>query len=608
MPEPSCDGQEGVESDFQGFLKGYLDGITDQWLLVAPRSNPAMLEMFRDRDRRPLRKMVPWAGEFAGKYLTSAVQILRLTQDEGLRRHLVGFVQQLISLQSSDGYLGPWPKEFRLTNKAPNSKPEGEGTWDTWGHYHIMLGLLMWHQDTGSEDARKAAESIADLMCEKYLGDRNPRLVDTGSTEMNLAIVHSLALLHRHTGHPRYLDMALQIVNEFEATNAEGKPMAGDYVRTALAGKEFFQTPKPRWESLHSVMGLVELYYATGNEDLKTAFEHIWKSISLLDRHSNGGFSSDERAQGNPYHQGAIETCCTISWIALTVEMLRLSCDPRVADELELSTLNSVVGMHSHTGRWVTYNTPMDGVRQASAHTIVFQAREGSPELNCCSVNGPRGFGLISDWALMGDRDGLILNWYGPCSMKVPTGDGETLELEQQTDYPCDGRIKLTVSSSTDVDTDLRLRIPRWSRETSIESNGHIATPEPGTYHSLGKHWEGRRTVGIDLDMHHHYWVGDKECAGKVSIYRGPLLLAYDRRFNEIDPDDIPTLDARGLMGKRIAWDGEIPPLLLMEFEAIDGHKLRLCDFGSAGEGGSPYMSWLRIINADKEADYWSAS
>ncbi|HCQ02469.1 MAG TPA: hypothetical protein DIT99_18100, partial [Candidatus Latescibacteria bacterium] len=64
-----------------GPLGDYLQGVTEQWLLVAPKANPGMLEMFRDRDASPLRQMVPWAGEFAGKYLTGAVQIMRVTGD-----------------------------------------------------------------------------------------------------------------------------------------------------------------------------------------------------------------------------------------------------------------------------------------------------------------------------------------------------------------------------------------------------------------------------------------------------------------------------------------------------------------------------------------------
>ena len=54
-----------------GTVSDYLEGMIDQWLLVAPLANPAMLGMFRDRDNPPQRQMVPWAGEFAGKYITS---------------------------------------------------------------------------------------------------------------------------------------------------------------------------------------------------------------------------------------------------------------------------------------------------------------------------------------------------------------------------------------------------------------------------------------------------------------------------------------------------------------------------------------------------------
>ncbi len=203
-------------------------------------------------------------------------------------------------------------------------------------------------------------------------------------------------------------------------------------------------------------MGLAELYRLTRKPEFRTAFERIWWSIRDHDRHNNGGFSSGEQATGNPFDPRPIETCCTIAWLAMSVEMLKLqvaayaaapspvlpgAAPPEAAlsraaacaaDELELSTLNSVLGMHHASGRWATYNTPSDGTRFASAHQIVFQARPGSPELNCCSVNSPRGLGLIGDWAVLQNAAGVFLNYYGPGRMLLPKRRGISLELLQE--------------------------------------------------------------------------------------------------------------------------------------------------------------------------------
>jgi uncharacterized protein len=591
---PACNRIPGAKFVLGGRVQDYLSGITAQWLKVAPLSNPAMLEMFRDRDRRPLRDLVPWAGEFAGKYLTSAVQVWRVTGDDSLQSSIADFVKRLIALQAEDGYLGPWPRESRLTGRAPNAGPKGGDTWDAWGHYHIMLGLLLWHDDTGDQAALSCAGRIGDLFCRKF---ENARLVDTGSTEMNLAPVHSLCLLHRRTGEERYLKLALKICGEFAATNADGKPLAGDYLNAALADKEFFQMPKPRWESLHPIMGLAELFWISGEEKYRRAFGQIWWSIAKLDRHNNGGFSSGEQAQGNPYHQGAIETCCTIAWIALSVEMLRLSENSIVADELELSILNSVLGLHSPNGRWVTYNTPMDGTRKASAQDIVFQSRAGSPELNCCSVNGARGFGMISDWALMASGGSVILNWYGPSTMTTRLVSGIALALSQDTDYPRDNRVRLRLDPEKPANFALKLRIPHWSRTTRVKLNGQpVNGVQPGNYFRLDRTWERGDIVEIEFDFSPHFWAGEREYDNKVSIYRGPLLLTYDRRFNQMDPDQVPPLDAATLGGKKIIATADwLPPMLLLECAAADGRVLRLCDFGSAGVGGSPYRSWLEV-------------
>jgi uncharacterized protein len=280
--------------------------------------------------------------------------------------------------------------------------------------------------------------------------------------------------------------------------------------------------------------------------------------------------------------------------MAMGIDMLRLTGNSIVADELELSTLNQVLGYQHRSGKWCTYNTPMDGTRRNSTTDIAFQIRPGSEDINCCSANAPRGFGMISDWALMTDEQGLVLNWYGPSSINTNFNE-KKVTITQETEYPKDGQILLTVSPESDFQFPLKLRIPNWSVKSRVEVNGKpVADVRPGTYLVLDRKWKSGDKVRIDLDMSLHYWVGERECAGKASIYRGPLLLVYDyfRKPGEAKPE----FDAAIMNESIVADDGSLaPPLLMMELTNIDGKKVRLRDFGTAGDRGFTYMSWLKV-------------
>ena len=72
--------------EFTGPVGERIHANLDNRLLRAPQANPGMLEMFRVRDRQPEPQLVPWAGEFIGKYLISAVQALRMSDNPSLRQ------------------------------------------------------------------------------------------------------------------------------------------------------------------------------------------------------------------------------------------------------------------------------------------------------------------------------------------------------------------------------------------------------------------------------------------------------------------------------------------------------------------------------------------
>jgi DUF1680 family protein len=590
--QPAMRSVHGAQYQLQGFVQQRLCNNLEHWLLSAPDANPAMLQMFRDRDRQPRRDLVPWAGEFAGKYLTSAVFALRLSQDERLRAYVSAFVRDLIATQDEDGYLGPAPRDQRLTGKTL----AGDALWDIWGHYHCMLGLLLWHQDTSDPAALAACCKAADLLCKRFLYG-GEQVISAGAEEMNQSIAHVLCLLYEQTGREDYLRLARSVEQEWQI------PPAGDYVRTALAGLEYYQTPKPRWESLHDILAIAELYYITGDTQYRRAFEHIWHSIARGDRHNGGGFTSGEAAVGNPYDGRAIETCCSVAWVALSIDMLRLTGDSRVADEIELSTFNAILGAQHPSGRWWTYNTPMDGLRKASGHEIVFQAREGAPELNCCSVNGPRGIAMLSEWAVMLEDAGVTLNYYGPGTMRVPLASGAWLALTQETRYPQEGDVRLTLGLDQPQRFSLKLRIPAWSADTRLSVNGEAVSPVPaGRYLALDREWRPGDVITLGLDMSPHVWVGEREAAGKVSVYSGPLLLAYDRQYNSMDPDDVPPLSAHNIQHMRLhAPEGAHQPWMQATIDCEAGQQLVLVDFASAGSAGTPYRSWLPALDVQRD-------
>ena len=631
---------------FDGWIGQYVSNITENWLTVAPKANPGLVEMMRDRDRKPLMGRWCSAGEYPGKFLTGAVEMLQLTQDEGLHHVLADLVKALVSCQESDGYLGPWPTGSHLKDQAPNSLLSKlslghhgpGGIWDGWGHYHLMFALMLWSEETGDRKALTCVRKMADLLCRMYLPPTH-RPVEMGHP-VNLSPIHALGMLYRRTGVRRYLQLAMKITEDLPGATATGR-LVGNYIEDALAGRELYQTANTRWEMLHVLMGIGELYWDTGKDLYKRVLEHYWWSIVRFDRHNNGGFGSGEAAVGDPYDDRPIETCGTIAWLAMSAQMLAMTGQSIVADEMELSILNSVAGLFSPSGRWVTYNTPMDGVRELFMKNSNWHARQGTPEFSCCSANAPRGFGAISNWAILQDEGGLVLNYYGPCEMSGRLRSGLSVNLRQETDYPRRGRIALGVCPSRPARFALKLRIPYWSRRSAVRVNGQpVRGVRRGEYLRLDRLWRRGDRVDIALDMSSHFWVGRKRCQGKVSMYRGPILMTYDPRFNRsasrgaidvattkalafptdratvsrqnatvqsairkgllkpdihVVTDRIPVLDACGATGRLVACNDWLAPMMLVQYTAANGKKVRLCDFASAGQDGGPYRSWLRI-------------
>jgi hypothetical protein len=406
--------------EFHGEVGRRLEANVNNWLLRAPGANPGLLEMFRRRDRHlPYKTPVPWAGEFAGKYLLSAVQACRLSDDQRLRPHTQTFVDLLVAGQAEDGYLGPWRKEERLL-----------GHWDLWGHYHCMLGLLAWHDLTGDQQAMDCAIRAADCIADIYAkGEKRP--LDAGTSQINLAVLHVLGDLYRRTENPRYRTLMSRIEEDCQKD--------GDWLRLGAAGVPYYKLP--------------------------------------------GGGT-----------------------------------------------------------RWVP-----------SYQHIDFQYRPGTPELNCCSVNAPRGLGMLSEWAVMRQDDRIVVNFYCPGSTAVDLGDDKTLTIEQDTVYPLPVgtayNVALKISADTEQKIPIKLRLPSWANSATVSVKGEdrINIPKTGKYHTITRSWKQGTTVQLSLAAKPTWWHGQDGRYGHAALRMGPLLLAFDAYHNEIETAELTGLPAKGL-------------------------------------------------------------
>ena len=553
-----------------------INNIIDNWLKGIRESNPAILDMFADRDLKPYRQALPWSGEFAGKYITGAYYTYKLTQNQHLYDYITNFIDEMITYQDSDGYLGCFSKECHLTGARSETPDKIGNSWDAWNHYHVMYGLLLWYDLTKNGAYFSVAEKIAEMFMNKFY-DGNPPLVSIGSTDKNLAPYHIFGILYRKTKKEKYLTFAQKIENDLSDETA------GNYIYYSQEGYEFYECPRPRWESMHIIMGIAEMYRNTLDEKYLDVTSQIFYSILKTDVHNSGAFSSEEMAIGTPYKNQRIETCCVIAYNALAIELFLLNSDLKIIDFLERSHYNAVLGYYSPTGRWSTYDTPMEGTKYANFHSINFQCRPGAPELNCCSVNAPRGVANVSEWLVTEDEKGLYLNFYEDAEFE--TKSGVVFKISGQ--YPAANNIKISIDSTGNKEK-IFFRIPGWSKNTTVKIDNDIFYPECGTYISFDRIWND--TVCITFDFTPYTEDGGEEYTGKSSIYVGPVLYGLDHHDNPgIDFSEPPALSLEELRGLRpiLNKNGSIS----LTFSS----GIILKDFCHLGISGSSYKTWMKL-------------
>lgn len=441
-----------------------------------------------------------WYGEHAGKWLYAAARAANRSGDAGLRGHLLGVADFLVSRQDFDGYLGTYAPARRFMQpqaKGPRTwdGAPGKRTWDIWIHSYLILGMLEVNRYFPDDRYLDCARRIGDL-CLHALTAGGIDITDLGNHHgMSATVLLDPAVeLYFATGEARFLTLARTVLAQ-----ADARPEL-NLLGRALAGVDAFEIATGKaYQLCWNLVGLAKLHRATGEPDHLRAVQNVWSSIRRyhlsLGGGPWGGVAHRSREVFNPpgvfSPYGYIETCSTFSWIQLNRELLAITGEARYAEEIERAAYNDLLAAQAPDGEdWCYYIYP-NGKR---VYTTYWR---------CCKSSGAMALEELAPLAYSVADARIAVNLYGPGVADLATQCG-ALRITQFTDYPFDGDIRLVLALAAPLagELTLALRIPAWAEGAGAALNGvALPAPQPGAYLELEHAWRDGDEIRLLLPM-----------------------------------------------------------------------------------------------------------
>jgi DUF1680 family protein len=140
-----------------------------------------------------------------------------------------------------------------------------------------------------------------------------------------------------------------------------------------------------------------------------------------------------------------------------------------------------------------------------------------------------RQIAVVGHYVATVDETGLQVHQYASARIEA-----KLKVLRVETDYPWDGRVKVTVEKTDGDAWRLALRVPGWCEGASLQVNGQAveAAATGGTYATVERAWQVGDVVELDLPMEPWLTAPNPRVdaiRGSLAIERGPLVYCLEQ-------------------------------------------------------------------------------
>lgn len=520
------------------------------------------------------------------KVIEGAAYALALRPDPKLDAYVDEVIAKIAGAQEDDGYL----YTCRTLLSPKKMPPGGTERWSNIAHGHELYcvghlyeAAVAHYQATGKRSLLDVALKSADLICEVFGPGR--RADPPGHQEIEIG----LAKLYRVTGDEKYLDLAKFFLDA--RGRADGRRLYGPYSQDHKPVVEQDETVGHAVRAAYMYSGMADTAALTGDEAYARAVERLWGDAVSRKLYLIGGIGARGGGEGFgaayelPNMTAYCETCASIANVLWNHRMFLLRGESKYLDVLERTLYNGVLS-----------GIALDGTSFFYPNRLMSMGQHRRSEwfgCACCPSNLARFMVSVPGYAYAVRGDTAYVNLFVGGEADVEVG-GTPVKITQDTDYPWEGTIRLTVAPSRPGEFGLAVRIPGWAQGRPIPSdlyryvnarpegaapisltvNGERVSVNPRRgFVTVHRRWRRGDAVELRLPMPIRRVLARDEVQddrGMVALERGPLVYCLEA------PDNPPGHVLNLLLPDDADLSVEQRPELLGGVRVIRGRALAL--------------------------------
>lgn len=506
------------------------------------------------------------------KVIEGASYSLAVHYDAALDHYLDSVINIIAQAQEPDGYLTTCVinKCTRLSGWWGTHRWEKINSHELYNSGHLIESAVAHYRATGKKTFLNVAIKNADLVC-KTFGPNEGQIHRPGGHPI---IEMALCKLYKVTGNKKYLDGAKYFVEETGRCTDGHRPSEYSQDHMPILQQQEIVGHAVRAGYLYS--GVADVAALTGDKAYFEALKRIWENMSSKKLFITGGIGS--RPQGEGFgpdyelnnHTAYCETCAAIANVYWNYRMFLATGESKYIDICERALYNNVLSGVSLSGDRFFY----DNVLESDGE----HERQKWFGCACCPGNITRFIASVPGYIYARQGKDIFVNLYAQGKAKI----GQ-VELEQTTDYPWDGKIRIKVTKGGGKFA-MKLRVPSWLKQSptnnslytyldkaktyNVSINGQSLYPENRDYITIARSWKKGDVIELNFPMEVRRIAANdnaEDDRDKVALERGPIVYCLEgsdqadgKVFNKyiLNSADIQAHFERDLLNGVVVLDG----------------------------------------------------